>query len=157
MKINKNSWHYKLVDHFDHDVVRELIYKKNVTLCQYFWSVVGALIKAGIVVAGAAVVVALVGVLLYGLFCALMFLLIPFTGAFMNYKVYDVGLMTVAFITLGSTFLGVMAACNGDMEVVPDWMKSNTTEQEDKQPSLLWSWIKAKKDKVCPLIKLEEK
>lgn len=44
MKVNKSSWYYKLMDYFNFDIIEDLHYGENVTLCRYFWNVVGSII-----------------------------------------------------------------------------------------------------------------
>lgn len=155
MNINKNSWHFKLLKHFYHEVVYDLSHGHNVTLCSYFWSVVGALLKVLAIIGGVTVVTAGVGIILYGFFGSLMYLLLPLTGPLFDYKLYEVGLSVLIFALCITVVGGIMGAITGDMKVVPNYLKHNKTEY-NKPPSLFLSWLKAKKDKVCPLVKLEE-
>lgn len=156
MNINKNSWHFKLLDYFDHNVVWHLQRGDNVSLCNYFWNVIGALLKVLAIIGGGAVVTVVVGIILYALFGSLMYLLLPLTGPLFDYKLYEVGLAVLIFALGITTVAGICATIGGDMKIVPKYLKPNKTE-DSKPPSLFLSWLKAKKDKVCPLVKLEEK
>lgn len=156
MNINKNSWHFKLLDYFDHEVIIDLHYGNNVSLCNYFCSVVGALLKVLAIIIGGIINTASLGIILYALFGSLMYLLLPLTGPLFDYKLYEGGLSVLIF-AIGITIVaGICATIGGDMKVVPKYLKRDQAE-DNKHPSLFLSWLKAKKDKVCPLVKLEEK
>lgn len=156
MNINKNSWHFKLLDHFDHNVVWHLQRGDNVSLCNYFWNVIGALLKVLAVIGGGTFVTVMAGIVLYAFFGSLMYLLLPLTGPLFDYKLYEAGVTTLLFMLCTAVVGGIIGAVRGDMKVVPNYLKPNKTK-ENKPPSLFLSWLKAKKDKVCPLVKLEEK
>jgi hypothetical protein len=156
MNINKNSWHFKLLDYFDHNVIWHLQRGNNVSLCNYFWNVIGALLRVLTIIGGGAVVTVVIGINLYAFFGALMYLLLPLTGPLFDYKLYEVGFAVLIFALGITSVAGICATIGGDMKVVPNYLKRTTTE-DDKPPSLFLSWLKAKKDKVCPLVKLEEK
>lgn len=158
MKVNRNSWHYKLMDHFDHNVISRLDYNQSVTLCQYFWSLIGALFQS-------------IGVVLLGIGCTLMLSVIVFAVivAPINYLltayfgVVDItdgcgGMLLVLFWIVIPLFAGIEEYMRGNIKGVPDWMRFSHKEvvKKEKKPNLAWEYIKAKKRKVCPLIQLEK-
>lgn len=155
MNINKNSWHFKLLDYFDHEVIFDLHYGNSVSLCKYFWNVIGALLKVLATIGGGVVVTIMAGIVLYAFFGSLMYLLLPLTGPLFDYKLYEVGVTILTFALCVAVVGGIIGTVNGDMKLVPNYLK-RTKIADDKPPSLFLSWLKAKKDKVCPLVKLEE-
>lgn len=161
MKIDKNSWHFKLLDYFDCNITYKLSRGYNVTLCQYFWNVVGALIR------GFALGFAF---LFIGLFsCAAIWavILMPINYLFISYFGVEVfedngyfGLgMLVVFWMVIPTIVGCGDYVDGRMKLFPKWMKLssvNTKPRAEKKPSLIVEYLKAKKSKICPLIELEK-
>lgn len=150
MIVNKNSWHYIL--NIWMESVKEW---QNYTLCKYFWLTVLSLVKLAVSTAFA------VGVGILGIFLLWLLLINPIlawvtlmAGMEVGWVDYDVMYIGMVGMMLALTFIGTMETVNGRMKVVPEWI--NTTKKRGitppKQPSLLLSWLKTKKDKVCPII-----
>lgn len=159
MKVNKNSWHYKLMDSWDYSVINRLDCGFNVTLCQYFWNVVGAILQSIGFVILCGVVVAMGLVVLFGTVIApINFFLTGFFG------VPELGPNGVSFVCLVLFWValpiiaGVEEYMRGNIKGIPDWMRSTSKEivKKEKKPNLAWEYIKAKKAKICPLIQLEK-
>lgn len=65
----------------------------------------------------------------------------------------------MVFVVSAFTIIfGACAAARGEIYVFPSWMKVkfNNKPKKDKQPNILLEYIKAKKQKICPLIELED-
>lgn len=156
MKVSKNSWHYKLATSCNTVVAYRLTCEYPVSLCQYFWSVVGGTCLWTVMG-------------LIGLLCA-WGLLTPFATFFVAITGDDYG---IGFLKMsaevGSIILPIlwmvipmMVGCGmwreGDIELCPKWMKINIRPRvkKDKQPSLIVEWVKAKKAKVCPLVEVSD-
>jgi hypothetical protein len=157
MKISKNSWHYKLNKLAQTAACYDLSY--GMSLCQYFWYTVFAVLK----------IIGTVAVGLFMLFAVsfifYVFVLTPINS--LSYLLFDLGFDTdieVGIIILIAelvliTLAGLLAAARGEIDVFPKWFKFKTNKpKQDKEskPNLIFEYIKAKKAKVCPLVKLED-
>lgn len=158
MKVNKNSWHYKLMDYWDYKVIDQLLYGNNVTLCQYFWNVVGAILQSGGFAIMIVVAIALFLALFFGIVIApINYLLTAYFGV--PELMEGLGVVTIfifwVFLPLAG---GIEEYLRGNIKGIPDWMRSTSKEivKKEKKPNLAWEYIKAKKRKVCPLIQLEK-
>jgi hypothetical protein len=157
MKISKNSWHYKLNKLAQTDACYDLKY--GMSLCQYFWCTVFAILKLLGVASGGLFI-------LYGVFIIFhLFVLTPINS--LSYLLLGVGFdanIEVGIIVLIAelvliTMAGVYGAARGEIDVFPKWLKFKTNKpKQDKEskPNLIVEYIKAKKAKVCPLVKLED-
>lgn len=158
MKVNKNSWHYKLMDYWDYEVIDQLLYGNNVTLCQYFWNVVGAILQS---VAFAAMIVVAIAVFVFLAFAIIIapinYLLTAYFGV--PELMEGLGVVTIfIFWVLLPLAGGIEEYMRGNIKGIPDWMRLVPKEivKKEKKPNLAWEYIKAKKRKVCPLIQLEK-
>lgn len=145
MKISKNSWHYKMVTDKSYG-----IYSGNVSnsLCIYFWQVVSRFFIAGLV----AVVCSLI--LWCMIVAPLLNLVLGFTtgvwwlgGTMINVFTFFGGIMWFAFLGISFT------------EIVWPKLKAKyfvKASERQPKPSLIGSYIKAKKDKICPVIEFED-
>jgi len=127
MKINTNSWHYKIVSRF---TPSEEIPK---TLCSYFW----------ILFFGIIVLIAGLGAALIILFASLSPILVPLINHFYPGTINDgpekviTGLYAIVLVALLVRYI---------------YNKTSFTTN-----NVLFQYLKAKKDKVCPLIEYVEK
>lgn len=158
MKVNKNSWHYKLMDYWDYKVIYRLRCGFNVTLCQYFWNVVGAILQSVGFAAMIVVAIALFLALVFGIVIApINYLLTAYFGV--PELMEGLGVVSIFIFWV---FLPLIAGCEeylrGNIKGIPDWMRLAPKEivKKEKKPNLAWEYIKAKKRKVCPLIQLEK-
>ena len=157
MKVNKSSWHYKLMDYFNFKIIRDLSYGENVTLCRYFWNVVGSLL---LLLVATAAVIGGTGFLL----CVAFILLSPLsylTQAYFGFGWDAMSKMGVAGIwfmwVLLPLLIGLVEAFKGNMKVFPSWMKIKLTPPAaSSKPNILVEYVKAKKNKFCPLIELDK-
>lgn len=157
MKVNKNSWHFKLLKKADSGVVDKLRRGRNVTLCNYFWAVVFSglkLLAAGLgITMAAGALVALLLMMLSGIITLFFASWLPLSSA--NAHFSFVGLFLT--VTFGGLFLIEWSKqLIRDGQIVPDYLKFKKSEVVvERKPNLLLDYLKAKKDKVCPLVTLE--
>ena len=158
MKVNKNSWHYKLMNYFNFDIIDDLRYGNNVTLCRYFWNAVGS-------------VIALLGAITVGI-CAtalaslvlMVFVIAPISYLTQSYLGFgwdmatELGALMIWICWVAIPFsMGLESTVKGRMKVFPNWMKIKLPEQApDTKPNILVEYVKAKKSKFCPLIELDK-
>jgi hypothetical protein len=158
MKVNKSSWHYRLMDYFNFKIINDLYSGTNVTLCRYFWNVVGSLIT---LLGGVLVGIAVAGVMCLTLFA---FVIAPISYLTQSYFGFGWDIATqLGFIMIWICWviiplcMGLEAAIRGNMKVFPNWMKIKLSEPApETKPNLLVEYVKAKKSKFCPLIELEK-
>lgn len=148
------------------------------SLCQYFWLTVASLLIATI---GVICIIAIIYVIIaafYGL------IVLPFAVLLNASWLYLTGdLLYNAFTEKSDVqfvrdllslygiivlILAVLAYKLGEMDFAPKWVvnlwqkiakyrtKEHAAEEKVKEPSLLTSFIKAKKEKVCPLIEFKD-
>lgn len=158
MKVNKNSWHYKLMDYWDYKIIYRLNLDYNVTLCQYFWTVVGAILQS---VGFAAMIVVAIAVFVSLAFAIIIapinYLLTAYFGVPELYE--GLGAVTIFLFWVVIPLVGGIEEYHrGNIKGIPDWMRSTSKEvvKKEKKPNLAWEYIKAKKRKVCPFIQLEK-
>ena len=152
MKINTNSWHWKVFLKWERRKRRTAYYyerPKTLDLCRYFRTVMiyaplrwffqreGRVKPAAVFMAlGFLAYLSIVGVMLareHGW----AFSLIPFAG-------------TLAFLGLlfGADFL---------LELYGNLRERRAAKGEGKrEPSLVWEYVKARKRKVCPILEIED-
>ena len=129
MKVNKNSWHYKLWRKYGGDE-----FLGSVSLCGY----VQRLFWVSLFVAALATVMAIcVGTIVAGL-----------VSATIHHPVV-VGCAALGMALLfGAVYVSTMR---------PPWSDFLFRKHTIKgPPGLVASWVKAKKDKVCPLLDFED-
>lgn len=156
MVIDKNSWHYKLLHFVKFDVAVDLKNGYNISLCQYFWSLIGAL-TLGVLVGT---------VLIFLTYMLINFILFIVTGL-MDIPLSFVSL-NAALAVLGVVVFIVPAFCIFCRELLglnwfPDYMKFNTPINDKlksikfpKTPSVFKEMYKAHKSKFCPMLELQE-
>ena len=131
MRINKNSWHYRLIQFADK------IPSKN--LCMYFWQVIGCSFMFLIMSIVIAAALTLIPLSMFGpIFMAL-------SSAI---EVFGIILwMITGFISLGFAKDWVLTNPK-------HWLSRNIWKRKehvkDKEPNIVFEYIKAKKRKVCP-------
>lgn len=164
MNINKSSWHFKLLDKMDFRVARQLKYEdSNVTLCQYFWNVVGAILK------GLSIGWIIAFLVLGSLFIASSIItgLVIFFGAnwlpvveYRGFMFANHGVGLLLSVLIGVSFIWQTAIDQVKAGlIVPNWMKSSkqvVTPKKEVKPNILFEYVKAKKNKFCPIVKLED-
>ncbi|MNF89969.1 hypothetical protein D3C85_374750 [compost metagenome] len=134
MHISKNSWHFRFLNKWEPSKARR-IKSEGTTLCSYFWLIVWELLLVTLVALTALVVCAsLCFILLYAPVAAFLFglpdLVAPAT----------IGLI-VWSMTLGS--------------LAYEWYKrSSKRHAVVKEPGLVRSYVRARKDKFCPIVKV---
>lgn len=151
MIISKNSWHYKLLTDKMFGFFNPVFYDMDISrsLCIYFWQVILVIalriLLAIIVISPLHVLLAfgLDGHVVTGSGILDIFFFINFlTGLIVS------GLLGLS-IVLGSLKLIYWKI----EEYLPEKKKQ---EKKPKQPNILVEYIKAKKEKVCPMIEFKE-
>jgi len=159
MKISKSGWLYKFHRLFGSTVYLNLQQGYNVNLCEMFWSTVGLVCLATFLLVGA----------LSGLFIAFsilwVFLVAPYTGWFINEIWAFVSLLlTISFTGVFGFLYGfklILQSVKGEIPWLPTYISKYLPEKKytskvKNKPNLLMEYIKAKKNKWCPLVELEE-
>jgi hypothetical protein len=137
MKINRNSWHYRIQRFFNFDI--------QSNLCAYCRGALLAVLLGVFVIplcasAGAVIVT------------------LPFWWTLHPGDVIDlvifVGITEIVMLLLG---LGVLVRDRRAEErhVRERAMRASGVAIEVKEPSLLWTWVSAKHRKICPLLTFE--
>lgn len=157
MKINKKSWHYWLNDVTNSKLCAELRHG-NVGLCDYFWGTLKSLIKA-IAILLVGIIVFIVG--LFGLWFilnAIGFIITGVLGHPVSWISVDDALCVIVILSLISIMVGLFMWLSDEIEFAPDYMKIKIPPRtvKEKKPSLVGSYYSAWKDKVCPLVELED-
>jgi hypothetical protein len=164
VNINKSSWHFKLLDMLDFKLVWKLCNGDTVTLCQYFWNVVGAVllgISTGSIITFLALgSLFIAATMLSGLviFFGASWLPAIEAGSYL-YSNHRVGLLLVALVGTAFVWQTTIDQVRAGL-IVPQWLKLYKREvvkpQKDAKPNILFEYIKAKKAKFCPVVKLED-
>lgn len=151
MNINTSSWHYR------YNVWRTTEWKtksKN-TLCSYFWFTIFNLFVAVLVGAFAIAVLFLGGDLInavvykwFSVNCDTF----PYYSGYLVYIVYGVIFWGITILgSIGIAFLVV------SVSELKQWVCNKMNSTPKKNDGLILSWVKAKKNKLCPLINFVEK
>jgi len=129
MKVSTNSWHYRLIDWLDFNHCRNL--------CAYFWQAVLAVVLATVVFPVAGV---------FTLVVATMPLWHMFHWNF-----------AITVFAIGAAFIEIIVLLFLLRTIVKDRHEEEMLagERESLEPSLAYSWLKAKHDKICPLIEFD--
>ena len=148
MELSKNSWHYKLL-RWRHVSKQEI---EDQTLCEYFWLVIQNIF---IILMGSAIII------LFGILVVLI-LLTPFINVF---HAVDAPALIISYLIWTLIYLiplvganKYLANCDKYDQPYPFWGKTyrrlfkRPKIKGPKQLGLLKSYMKAKKDKICPLI-----
>jgi len=136
MKVSKNYWHYWLVDNV-------FTYPSR-NLCTYFWQVPAAVCVITVTVA-LCTAIALLGVYVLS------------TPIWANVIQTDWQLICImgcasAYIWYDLVFSNINKRYKDSTWNIIVFKKRSTSTPVDKKPSLVWEYLKAKKDKVCPII-----
>lgn len=152
ISINKNGWLHKFNSFFS----TSMRWEQNTTLCAYFWGTVfnigKALLFAAIILgisglAGCAILAPLVGV--------------PFVGSFesLGYLAYLAPLVGGLVVALAiGALVGLITSGGWAGHYVFTWVVHKTEDADIKRPeviTLMLEFVKAKKKKYCPLIKIK--
>lgn len=158
MKVNKNSWHFKLLEKTGSEIVDKLYSGYNITLCNYFWGVVSSGFK--LLAAGLAITILVIGItamlllMASGIITLFFASWLPVSSA--NAAFSSVGLFLIGVFG-GLFFIEWSSQLISNGQIVPDYLKFKKSDiAVEHNPNLLLDYLKAKKDKVCPLITLDD-
>lgn len=143
MKIQTNSWHYKLIDNFSDDVPRNL--------CPYIRRLMRYLSGIIFVALFLGANCWLIGSIPISAFTALT----GFVG-FLAALSLGVVMLAVAFGVIGAIVFGIAYL----VETSKEKLKQRRFERlkngiPEKEPTLMGAWIKSKHDKMCPRLEFE--
>lgn len=133
MKINKDSWHYKLwVKSFGYRPHYDI--PKDTDLCRYchkvFWQLVSIGMLASMLLIFAGGILLLTALLLY-------------KGVWLN------PMIALKVVGIGGAIIVPIVLYNR-------WLNSNRKTKAVKEQNLLVSWVAAKKENVCPLVEFTD-
>lgn len=129
MKINKNAWHYKLMDFFN------LVPWQRTNLCSYMRGMLGSI--AFTIVAG----------------WALLMIAVLISAPLWAWAVTGTGLLfSIGLIFDGLILIGLIR------EFAPKdkLLFKPILESRKSKPSLVMAWIRSIHDKTCPLVEFED-
>lgn len=143
MIISKNSWHYKIITE-KFCFLQPILYPSN-NLCLYFWSVIFRFIQGiSTYLVLASPIVSLIVVFLMDSQNVPLFVgLWAFTG-------FIVSGITLVFALV---FIGVIVVDYSNKLIKKH---SPKTSKKEKKPNLFIAYIKAKKQKICPIIEFKD-
>lgn len=136
-KISENSWHFRLLKRVYPKKTKEFLYFKRTGLCEYFWAVV---IHSAIFVVGLAVQLLMIG--MFGYVMVVLPILYFVTGEEAGLAIM---ILEAIVATTGVVIAGVLY-----------YMSNIKEKQKPKQDSLFVAYIKAKKEKFCPMVEFEK-
>lgn len=158
MKVNKSSWHYRLMNYFNFDIISDLRYGGKVTLCKYFWNVIGSIITllGAILLSIAGIFVASI-LLLSVVIAPISYLTQAYFGFGWDFaSELGVGLIWILWVVI-PLGIGVQSVAQKQMKVFPAWMKISLPETvPNTKPNILVEYVKAKKNKFCPIIEVSD-
>lgn len=153
MNIKKSDWHYRILSPEKQDKVSMNSERNRLSLCWYFWQVVGELVKVTFAIFIAAFLLMGAGFFIFNVAYIWAFTVdYLITGA--STFSYDLELLTVSVATnfMGFAFAFVYYLFDNIKSL---WkMIKHRTPTQPKQHGIVLSYIKAKKQKICPMIKL---
>jgi len=157
LKINKKSWHYWLNDVTDSKLCSQLEWG-NVGLCDYFWGTVKSFLKLVSFLVGCLIIGA---VLLFGVYLvlnALVFIVTGIIGYPLSWVNMDNAIGTIVLTSLIGIISGFCLWLQDEINFLPEYVKIKTepSPDKDKEPNLFKSYYSAWKDKICPLVELED-
>jgi hypothetical protein len=140
MNINKNTWHYKLL----RDAPLLNPWTPSSSLCVYFWQVVARILCLTV---ASIVSVSLVTALFMIILSPVITLVVYFIG-----QVTNEGLNLWAFTGVVVIILLLLELLVHGLDTLVKYLRHRAYTAKPKAPNILTSYIKAKKEKVCPII-----
>jgi hypothetical protein len=139
-------------------VVEDLRYGNTVTWCSYFWSTIGAMAKVLWLTNLTIVGTIFLSLFVLGMVNMITFLVTGVLGYPVAWVDYEMAMVFVALTTIMTTLLGFGFVSEGDMKVVPSYLKfeGDIEPKNGKQPSFFYTAYNSWKDKFCPLVELEK-
>ena len=143
MKIQTNSWHYKLIDQFSDDVPKNL--------CPYIRKLMKHLAVIIFIIAFLGANSWLLGTIPVSAFTTLT----GFVG-FLASLISGVVMLLITFGAVGGIVFGIAYL----VETFKEKLKQRRFERlkngiPEKEPTLMGAWIKSKHDKMCPRLEFE--
>lgn len=145
MKINTNSWHYKIAEDFGTNSWKS----PSENFCAYFWQVVLGTIAVILICAGGLV---LFCASCYTVFCTL---LIPIYHVFTNFNLID-SLYLLCWALALEIIIRKNIPITWKLHDILYYAPWHNLKAKDMEPNILVEYLKAKKQKICPIIEFVE-
>ena len=152
LTINRNSWHFKLLSRKRKIIASNRSDTGSLSLCTYFWMVMTELLiyARDIILFTAICYVA--GFLLYIIGYVWYFTIAYGMFDVMTFDINAIEL-SIALHVLGLAYALTCAFFYYSINFV-QWLYR--IERPKKQPNILTEYVKAKKQRICPMIRIEE-
>ena len=142
MKIKRDSWHYKLNCKFNGEWRMEQIR----SLCPYFWTTV---LHLALITLFSGLVATVVTILIIPL---IHYFLIELTNE-NALDLVDVGVTCYILVAVIVSFLCMCLTVNKGVTTIKN--KIDKIPRKKTEPNLFFEYLKAKKEKICPVIEFE--
>jgi hypothetical protein len=156
MKLERNSWHMHLVKSFSTNKWFDILDDGKVSLCSYFWTVAFAMLKLLSCVFILLAMVVIIFCVIATMFITPLIVLDLVSLSSLGITDEDVGgiviIGTIGYLTV------IIAMSNIYGDRIINWLQlklSKTEPQKKESNSLIINYIKAKKQKVCPILHVE--
>lgn len=140
MNIKRTSWHYKLHNFWDEGRV-----PRDMTLCGYFWKTVWLLVCSITIIVVAPLIASLLLVAVAGIALTLVGIQPPDPTTLAGFFTCIVVGAVACLVVTGA--VAAFIKLKGKPHA-----KELSTNWKEREPSLLEKYLKARKDKYCPLI-----
>lgn len=151
MKVSRKSWHYKVLL----DQHKAKVRNDNTSLCNYFWMVVSGVLCN--IAAGLLITILVV--------CVLFLIGLPILNAFMYYTDINFIQLDPKIVNFCITFTAAVSSVYIGSFIFRSIKKlfgyirykfwGFNRKMESENNSLLYNYLRAKKNKICPMIELE--
>lgn len=164
-KLKTDGWVWKLHKEFYSEVFNKLRNGEPVGICLLFWNTLFQMLK---VVGMGLGLIAVVGLIIFCAWAAVINTVLALVtacfGVFLPFVNYDLAalvliiyfILTVGFIII-ELFLKAIGSSAGSLEIVPKYITKHFTvkEKKVKSNSLVKSYWKSFKEKICPYVELD--
>lgn len=164
-KLKRDGWVWKLHQEFYSEVFNKLVNNEPVGICLLFWNTLFQMLKF---VGMGLSIVALVGVIIFVIWTVVINTVLALVTAcfevFLSFVNYDLAVcvLTLFFITtfgfiLIELFLKAIGSSAGNLEIAPKYITKHfeVKEKKVKSNSLVKSYWKSFKEKICPYVELD--
>lgn len=148
MIVDVNSWHYKMAKEW----VGDLDYPSN-NLCGYFWEVVAGILKTISIAIAFSFIMLSLGFIVVSPLVALFNMFFGFLDA--ESGVYEAVHMATVFILIAGPYFVVDWLGKRASSLPASFNRKRVPKETPKKPNLLFEYLKAKKQKICPIIEFK--
>lgn len=145
MEVSKNAWHYKILSQQQKNNLRH-----NPTLCDYFWKVVIAALGWVVVACVGVVFIGIALFIIYQVGYIYFFIVFDYFG----YTAFDGNTIHTSLITnIAIVFLWFLSIL---FRLGKKACEKGRYIKHTRQPTLIELYIKAKKQRYCPIIQFKD-